>query len=336
MNPDWQTFLTGCGARFDGDSVTGFGFASSPSAETDIVADLSHEGVIAVDGPDARTFLQGQLSTELNALTDRISQLSSWSTAKGRVVTVLRVIQRGDAILLLLPRALLPTVQKRLAMYVLRAKAKLSDASDELVRIGLSGERAVQQLESVQLPVPPDLNAVATEGNIQIIRLHGRLPRFLILGPAAALSRTWTQLTQAGVRPAGEEQWMLRKLLAGEPTIYPETSEHFVAQMIGLEELDAISFKKGCYIGQEIIARAHFRGAVKRHMVRTRSTSPDPIRPGMVIVSEINQQPVAEVVDARRQADDLYEMLIVIQDDHRHDTLRIQDSGSTLEMVAPD
>lgn len=327
MNPDWQTFLSGRGARFNGDSV--MGFASPPSAGADIVADLSHEGVIAVAGSDARTFLQGQLSTDLDALTNQTSQLSSWSTAKGRVVTVLRVVQRGDSILLLLPRALLGTVHKRLAMYVLRAKATLSDASDELVRIGLSGKHAVQKLESAQLPVPPHVNAVASDGATQVIRLHGQCPRFLIMGPADALSGTWTLLSQAGVQPAGEDEWMLQKLLAGEPTVYPETSEHFVAQMIGLEELDAISFKKGCYIGQEIIARAHFRGTVKRHMVRAGSTSKEPLRPGMTIVSDANQQPVAEVVDARRQSGDRYEMLIVIQDDHRHDALRIQDSGDT-------
>jgi folate-binding protein YgfZ len=221
-------------------------------------------------------------------------------------------------------------------MYVLRAKAKLSDVSDEFVRIGLSGDRTVQQLESAQLPVPPQINAVATHGDTRIIRLHGQRPRFLILGPADAVSKTWTLLTQAGIQPAGEDQWMLRKLLAGEPTIYPETSEHFVAQMIGLEELDAINFRKGCYIGQEIIARAHFRGTVKRHMVHARSASRETIRPGMAIISEANQQPVAEVVDARRQADDSCEMLIVIQDDHLHDRLQLQDSGGALAIVAPD
>jgi len=147
MNPDWQAFLSNQGAHVENGLVRGFAVSAGAKAEA-LLADLSHEGIIAVEGPDARSFLQGQLSTDLDALTPDRSQLSSWSTAKGRVVTVLRIVPRDERILLLLPRELLTSVLKRLSMYVLRAKVTLTDVSDKIVHIGLAGTDAARLLEA--------------------------------------------------------------------------------------------------------------------------------------------------------------------------------------------
>lgn len=313
MNPDWQTFLDGRGPDTD------------PAAAVDILADLSHESLIAVDGADSRAFLQGQLSTDIDALTPEISQLSSWSTAKGRVVSVLRVLQYDDRILLMMPRSLQATVLKRLSMYVLRSRVTLSDTTGELVHFGLAGDNAARILESAHLPAPIAVNAAAKHDGARIVRLHGTTPRFLIAGPAAVLMAAWKTLSTAGAVPAGEARWALHRILAREPSIYPETSEHFVAQMIGLEELGAVNFRKGCYIGQEIIARAHFRGTVKRHMVRARCDSEEAIPAGSMIRGSGSEQPVAEVVDARQPPAGGQEMLIVIQDEHRNDGLQLAD-----------
>lgn len=332
MNPNWQTFLTGQGARFDGGQPTGFAVASAATA-TATLADLSGEGLIAVEGVDARGFLQGQLSTDLDALNPDTSQLSSWSNAKGRVVSVLRILQHDDRIMLLLPRSLLTPVMKRLSMYVLRAKAKLSDISDELVHIGLAGNEAERLLAAAQLSAPQSPNIAATHNDIRIVRLHGTTPRFMLIGPAESLAPVWGKLVTAGAAPVTEDHWAWQKILALEPTIYPETSEHFVAQMIGLEELGAINFKKGCYIGQEVIARAHFRGAVKRHMLRAHCDTPEKIAPGTAIHSIEHAQPVAEVVDARPGSGGGQDMLIVVQDERRNDSLQLADTQRPIDIT---
>lgn len=335
MNPDWQTFLTSQGARVENGLVRAFASATGTQADA-LLADLSHEGIIAVEGPDARAFLQGQLSTDIDALTPDLSQLSSWSTAKGRVVAVLRIVPDGDRILLILPRALLASVLKRLTMYVLRAKVTLTDVSDGLAHFGLAGNDAVGLLAAAQLGVPPAANSIARTHALQVIRLHGKTPRFVILGNTQTLSAAWLGLTRAGAQPVTDNEWALQTIRAGEPAILPETSERFVAQMIGLEELDAVNFRKGCYIGQEIIARAHFRGTVKRHLLHARCDSIAGIAPGTAIENTDSGQAVGEVVDARLNSAGFQEMLIVLQDDHRNDTLRLAGNGPSLRIERAD
>ncbi|MGH8370448.1 MAG: YgfZ/GcvT domain-containing protein, partial [Gammaproteobacteria bacterium] len=259
-------------------------------------------------------------------LSPDISQLSSWSNAKGRVVSVLRILQHDDRILLLLPRSMLTTVMKRLSMYVLRSKVKLGDVSDSCVHIGLTGNEAERLLDTAQLSALRGVNSVAKHGDVQVVRLHGTIPRFMFAGSVESLAPAWEKLTTAGAVPANEDHWAWQKILALEPTIYPETSEHFVAQMIGLEELGAIDFKKGCYIGQEIIARAHFRGAVKRHMLLAHCDAQETIKPGTEIHSAENGQVVAQVVDARSNPAGGQDLLIVVQDEHRDESLQLADT----------
>lgn len=324
MNPTWQTFLTGRETNPDGIRRASADIAA-PAAAMTIIADLSHESLIAVDGTDSRAFLQGQLSTDIDALTPDASQLSSWSSAKGRVVVVLRLLQYDDTLLLMLPRSLQATVMKRLSMYVLRSRVKLSDASEALVHFGLAGDNAARLLATADLPAPEKTNTVVKHDGMHIVRLHGSMPRFLIAGSAETLMPVWEALSAAGAIAVNEERWAWHKIQAQEPTVYPETSEHFVAQMIGLEELGAIDFKKGCYIGQEIIARAHFRGAVKRHMLHAHCETTQSIAPGSMIRSVGNEQPVAEIVDARQNPGGGQDMLIVIQDERRNDELQLAD-----------
>lgn len=278
------------------------------------LTDLSQEGLIRVSGADSVAFLQGQLSTDIEQLTPDSSQLSSWSNAKGRVVTLLRLFRHGDDIYLSLPADLLPTVLKKLGMYVLRSKVTLKVASGDLGRLGLWGQEAPALLGKLGLPVPPQINAAAQAGGIALIRCHGDTPRYALYGDADAIASLKGRLESES---AAEGSWALAKILAGEATVYPETSEHFVAQMLDLDKLGGIDFKKGCYIGQEVIARAHYRGGVKRHLVRATSQSTVPMKPGTDIHALDQESPVAEVVDARLDAMNTWQMLMVLQDDAR-------------------
>lgn len=336
MHPDWRAFLQQQGAVFDAHRVLHFGDAAAglhAAAGAAVIADLSGDyAVIAVEGADRRSFLQGQLSTNVLELTPALSQFSSWSNAKGRVTTTLRVLECDHRPLLVLPQALATTVLKGLSMYVLRAQARLTDVSDTLCQFGLAGEHAPDLLAACGLAMPAETNAVTERRGVRLIRLHGKTPRYLVLGPGPELQSLWTDILNRGARPAGSDVWTLLRILAGEPEVHPETSGHFVAQMLGLEELGAVHFNKGCYLGQEVIARAHYRGAVKRHLRRARCRSAESLQPGSAVFAAGHDQPVGEIADAGRDASGEWQMLLVLQDESTTAALQIQ--GSPITVIA--
>jgi len=297
-----------------------------------ILTNLSDEGLIRVSGADAVAFLQGQLSTDTEKLSPALSQFSSWNNAKGRVVTLLRLFRRGDDIYLVLPQSLQATVQKKLSMYVLRSKVTLTEASGQLTSLGLAGIDSPALLSQAGIAVPAQANDVTTSDDVQAIRLYGTTPRYMLYGSPDALAGLKKRLEAAGAA-SSQEAWALQKILAGEPTVYPETSEHFVAQMLELDKLGGIDFKKGCYIGQEVIARSHYRGGVKRHLARASSESTDTFKPGSDIQAVGQDSPVAEVVDARRDGQGLWQMLLVVQDDFRDEQLAHGPSGAIVKIV---
>ena len=312
MQPDWQKFLL---AR---EPPSGRLAGSAPDI---ILTDLSHAGLIRVEGVDAVAFLQGQLSTDVERLGDEVCQLSSMNNAKGRVVTLLHVFRWDGAIYLALPASLAAPVLKRLSLYVLRSKVTLTDATSTLARFGIAGPGADALLTQAGMSIPSAVHAVTYRDGAQVIRLHGDIPRYSVKAPVPKLIELWGKLEALGVRPADDEDWALAKLLAGEPSVFPETSEHFVAQMLDLDKLGGIDFKKGCYTGQEVIARSHYRGGVKRHLARAESRAPEQLKPGTEIHAKGHDASVAEVVDARLDAHGICQMLVVVQDDFRQASL---------------
>jgi folate-binding protein YgfZ len=305
MQTDWQNFLLNRSAPTLG----------VRAARGDVIlADLSHAGLIRVEGADAVGFLQGQLSTDIERLTPDVCQLSSWNNAKGRVVTLLHLFQLDDAIYLALPAALAAPVIERLSAYVLRSKVKLTDATDTLARFGVAGPGADALLAAAGLAVPAEAWGVTQHRGVEVIRLYGEVPRYTVKAKVDSLIGLWVNLESQGIRPADDDTWALAKILAGEPSVFPETSERFVAQMLDLDKLGAVDFKKGCYIGQEVIARSHYRGGVKRHLMRADCDGAAPLKPGMEIRTA-DGEPAAELVDARRDTAGVWQMLMVLQDD---------------------
>jgi hypothetical protein len=224
---------------------------------------LTHLALIQACGPDAAAFLQGQLSNDVRKLGPTRAQLSSCNSPKGRMLAVLHLLRHDEATFVLeLHRDLLEPVLKRLKMFVLRSKVTLSELPDHELR-GLAGPDAAQVLADLGLPAPAAALDCAWSGDICVTRRIGELPRFTLLAPRSAdLAQRLSARTQAGTA----EDWKRLEIEAGVPTVYPETQDHFVAQMCNLDTLGGISFDKGCYTGQEVIARVHYRGAVKRRM----------------------------------------------------------------------
>ena len=266
---------------------------------------LTDLGVLRIGGADAARFLQGQVSNDLTRLGPERTLLAGYHTPQGRTIALLRLVARAeDELLALLPRELVSTVRARLAKYVLRAKVTLTDVSAEW---GISALAAAEHLADGMpatlvpqaLPQAPGACAPYAEGLVLCI---GSAPaRWLAIAPA--------DRTPGDVSPAARDQWRLLDVRAGLTQVYAATSEHFVAQMLNLDALDAIAFDKGCYTGQEVIARAHYRGRVKRRAQRFRSRAPLVLAPGASGV--LGDGRAFEVLESARLADGRAEFLAV-------------------------
>jgi tRNA-modifying protein YgfZ len=219
-------------------------------------ARLSRYGLAAVSGEDARDFLHAQLTNDIKHLPSDRAALAGWCSAKGRLLASFLVIPAPQGFLLQLARDLAPAVVKRLSMFVLRSKVRIADASEAWAQFGLWNADG---------PAPH----VKWEGDVATVRVGER--RFLELRPA----------TEAAPAPtASEAAWTLQEIRAGRPLITAATQDQFVPQMVNFEALGGIDFQKGCYPGQEIVARAQYRGQVKRRMVQLRAPAGTELRPG--------------------------------------------------------
>jgi tRNA-modifying protein YgfZ len=260
-----------------------------------------------VSGPDATSFLQGQLSADIDALRADSVALASCSSAQGRVQAVVWLVRRTDGFVLIVTRTLAQTLAQRLRKYVLRAKVTIVGARDSL---------QVAVLSRSALPPGVSLSGArrhAQLGDASYLTLPGH-DSIVVLARDAAVDADL----------ALEMRWRLDDIRAGVPQVYPETHEAFVAQMLNLDLLGGIDFEKGCYTGQEIIARTHYRGAIKRRMFRFTAACPPP-PPATRIVS--GAQHAGDIVDAAATG---CELLAVINLANASDALTLEGSSIAL------
>jgi folate-binding protein YgfZ len=251
-------------------------------------------GVIQVQGEDAAPFLHNQLSNDLLLLPVGQARLAAWCNAKGRMQASLIALKTApDTVLLVLPSALLPQTLKRLSMFVLRAKAKLTDASAQWQLRGLLGPTA-QALAANATPWHTTASGAAHVVALYPARLgEENVPRALWVAPAGATAQEAT--TDSAV-------WDWAEVLSGVPLVTPPLFEAFVPQMLNYESVGGVNFKKGCYPGQEVVARSQFRGTLKRRMARV--FSPVALQPGQEVFTPSDpDQPCATVVQAAARLD---------------------------------
>ena len=252
----WQQFLSTQSASFDTASQASF---ANPVSDQQLY-DLSHLGLIAVSGADAFTFLQGQLTNDIRQVETQ-AQFTGYCSPKGRLLGLFYAFYRDEVIFLQCPRNLIPDLIKRLRMFVLRSKVIIEDVSDQYVTLGLAAPDLAQALPDM----PSTTHAIQAQAQGTLIRLHDAagLQRGLQVVPMAQASAAWLAL-QPALYPASTHYWEALEIQAGIPQVYLPTKEQFVPQMVNLDKLDGINFKKGCYTGQEIVARTHYLGKVKR------------------------------------------------------------------------
>ncbi|QGZ32198.1 YgfZ/GcvT domain-containing protein [Stutzerimonas stutzeri] len=272
---------------------------------------LSHEGILAVRGPDASKFLQGQLTCNLNYLDAEHSSLGARCTPKGRMQSSFRILAQGDGYLMAMDRELVQTQLADLTRYAAFSKSKLHDESTEWVRFGLSvGDGA---LVSLGLDLPQTANQMVTEHGLIAVRLpDGRAELWARAAEAETTHlRLAAQLPQASI-----ERWLLAQIRAGIGQVVAATRELFIPQMINLQALGGVSFKKGCYTGQEIVARMQYLGKLKRRLHRLAAPEADTEvpAPGLELYSPVHGSSVGEVVLAAH-AEGVTELLAVLQED---------------------
>ncbi|MEW7981112.1 MAG: folate-binding protein YgfZ [Candidatus Sedimenticola endophacoides] len=312
MNHEWKQFLESAGAHVD-DGVARFDGA--PCDESGLLCDLSHLGLIRIGGEDAAGFLQGQFTNDVTRVDGEHAQLSSYCTPKGRMLANFRLFRLGADYLLQLPRATHAGVLKRLPMFVLMSKVVIRDASDELASIGLIGKAARTALEAEFPRLPESPDEALNEKAMSLIRMPGHGSRFLLSGPVPALTGVWKRTVAAGARPGNAACWALHEIRAGIPWIDEETIEAFVPQMVNLQLINGVSFKKGCYTGQEVVARMKYLGKLKRRMYLARVKSDTPPRAGDALFSSTSSsgQGAGRVVNVERSPQGDYELLAVAE-----------------------
>ena len=315
MNPDWQNFLQQQGALLHNDVVQHFGdvqgeLAAAQSGTT--LCDLSQFGTLKVTGEDAQSFLQNMLSSDVREVSEQRAQYSSLNSPKGRMLVTFLIWRTGGTdYFLQLPRGLCAAIQKRLSMFVLRSKVKIENVSEQQVCIGLAGDGAAALLQQQFGSVPQGILTAEQHDNTCVIRTGAQ--RFQINATPQHASALWQSLS-AVARPAGSNCWDWLNIRDGIPAIMPATQEQFVPQMANLDLIGGVSFKKGCYPGQEIVARTQYLGKLKRRMYLAHVEGNTVPQPGDELYSaEMEGQASGMVVNATAAPEGGCDLLAVMQ-----------------------
>ncbi|WP_431819589.1 YgfZ/GcvT domain-containing protein [Burkholderia sp. F1] len=278
-------------------------FPRPPAADFDAAGaymPLPQFGVIDVAGDDAATFLHTQLTNDIEHLDAASARLAGYCSAKGRLLASFLAWRSGHDVRLLVSKDVQAAVQKRLSMFVLRAKAKLADASDALAVVGFAGD--VRAALSGIFDALPDGVHVKVDGPAgALIRMPDAAGkrRYLWIGPRAEVDARLAALD--GKLPAvSPAVWDWLDIRAGEPRVTQPAVEQFVPQMINFDVIGAVNFRKGCYPGQEIVARSQYRGTIKRRTALAHAAGDtDAVRAGIELFhSDDPGQPCGMVVNA--------------------------------------
>ncbi|MEQ1557651.1 MAG: folate-binding protein [Methyloglobulus sp.] len=319
MNLNWEAFLLNQQANIESGNHVVFPRIENSCNES--ISPVTHLNVLTVSGNDAAKLLQGQITCNVNDISEIKSSLAAICNPKGRAIATFLLVKKADTFLLILPIELLETVRKRLQMFVLRSDVKITDSSDELCLLGLC--------ESGQ-PAKPFVND--TFQGITGISLPGLIKRSLLITDVDTAIGFYSEyINDKGFRLASSDDWRYLDIVSGIPWLTLATSEEFIPQMLNLDKLGGISFNKGCYTGQEIVARTHYLGKSKREMLLAECTTTTPPEPNATIINrDSNDQKGVGKVLLAHQNQGTCTMLVVLQEtDLAYSQLALKDDTLT-------
>jgi hypothetical protein len=308
---NWNLFLN----NLQADELALEPATDSTSTPTYLV-DLRHQGLLSIEGPDAAKFLQGQVTCDVRELAEKVTRLGAQCTLKGRMLLSFRALQlESEQILLRMHAGLAEKALSSFGKYIVFSKAKLHDRSDNYRHIGLYGPAAETLLIQVLGAAPTERDEWCQSESAVVIKLEEQRYECWLLPDQA--ERIWLALMPTCAL-AGENLWTLLDIRAGMGEVRPETSEFFTPQALNYQLVNGINFRKGCYTGQEIVARLHYRGTLKRHMYRfvTRSDSKTQLPlPGSAVLTA-EQRNIGEIVLSAQTNSGAIEILATIADEY--------------------
>ncbi len=312
MIESWKNFLQSQGAVIEDNTVLHYGDPTverTAAVDGTIVADLSQLGVIAFRGEEAAPFLQGQLTNDVRALHVNAAQWNGYCSPKGRLLGNFLMWRQGEDYCLQLSGDILASVQKRLSMFIMRAKVQARDATDETVRLVVAGPQAMAAVAAAMGAAPEAaMQSVAVDAG-QVIRVG--IDTFVLSITPDRAESVW-QTLRGSSTPVGTPVWDWLRLKAGIPMIVAATQDQYVPQMVNLEVIGGVNFQKGCYPGQEIVARSQYLGKLKRRMFLAHVDAD--AAPGDPLYSaDIEGQATGTVVNAAPSPLGGFDVLVVAQ-----------------------
>ena len=312
MTP-WTEFLVRRGATLDGDTVTRFTAPQQELAaarDAAVVCDLTPLATLRVAGPDAAAFLQGQFTNDVAALAEGAAQYSAWCSPKGRMLANFLLLRTSASTFeILLPSSMIAAMRKRLTMFVLRSKVTIDDTSAECIRIGVGGPAATAALRTASIDVPALFQYRTLDGGL-IVAVPG--DRFIALVQAVGAEALWDRLAGAAL-PAAFSVWQWLAIRAGVPIVTAETTDRLVPQMANWDALDGVSFRKGCYTGQEIVARTQYLGRLKERTYLAHVDAAPPAAGEKLYSAAFGEQSCGIVLNAAASPDGGSDLVAALQ-----------------------
>lgn len=290
---------------------------------------LSHYGIIKISGAAAGTFLQGQLTCDINEITSSTFRLTGYCNPQGRLWFVGRIWLQDDHYFLHLPQEIIPAVITDLSKYALFSKVTVEAVANYASLAIIQTDETATKSELVkQLPQTIFTLSEINTCTILCVNLH----QWLLIGPKDKIEIWYNTFSQQHFQIASPAQWELAEIQAGIPTIWKSTLNQFLPHDLNLPELGAVNFNKGCYKGQEIIARMQYRGQRKKHLYYAHCDATEHVLPGTSIIDETGKN-VGEVVNATKTEVTGYELLAVLNDGIVEQQLPVLLQGNVLKNI---
>lgn len=299
MNSLWQDFLTEQKAQFDDTgAVSQFEF---PELERvlikhgPVMTSLAHQALVRVSGEEAQAFLQGQLSNDITQVNEEAAQFSSYNDPQGQVLALFLIFMHDGDYFLSFDGSLREPILKRLQMFVMRSKVTLEEISDSWVRFGFAGQFADLDIQRrLDTKIKKEFASTTSKEpgleSVRIIKVPGPFHRYELFAPAEQAIEAWSKLRSNG-DVTNSYDWRLLNIASGLAEVTSANSGKHIAQFLNLDKTQVINFKKGCFPGQEIIARLHYRGKAAKRMLRLHLDE----------VIELNSGDVLEVIDSNEK-----------------------------------
>ena len=319
MNPDWKAFLSAQETQF----------TELKNTQQEMLFDLSGRALIKVSGEDAESFLQNQLSNDIHNVTETAHQASAWCSPKGRIIATFQIFKRAESFYLSFSADLLEHVMKRLRMYVMMSKVTLEDITDSIIHFGYAGK-----LQTIIENAPSASGQTIQHADLSILRIPSEAPRYEIFCVDADGINNAKQLWKQCAKNAttiNSNGWNYLNILAGLPDISEASSEAWIPQMVNYIAVGGVDFKKGCYPGQEVVARLNYLGKTKRRMYRLQINTDQLPTIGESISSD-SDKAAGKILNAVINPAGKIEALAILKIAEADKTLMLSDS--TIEILA--